>query len=771
LARKILLADDSVTAQNMGRKILADAGYDVLTVNNGSAALKKIAELKPDLIVLDVYMPGYSGLEVCQRLKDAGETAKIPILLTVGKLEPFKPEEAKRVRADGFIVKPFEASELLSALSKLEDKIVPTAEAARPGRFARVAAALDENSSKPKEASGWKSRLGFPKQDSKSKTAAEDAADQVADQANDSAIYNQVNRDLRTTIASKPAEKVHPGNSAGSSDDRVDLRVLATAGLPADVTTEEIAALATAAAQMKSKVAEATVAEAREVKIPEVKIQEAKMVEANAASQPVALQSEPTAEAKSESRDEKPATLAPEAVASVASPAPEPANQIASEPIPPATAESSSTDSDEPVTMAVATVSAPCASASRWTAVSIAPDPEESALTLEQEMQRAQAAVVDAPAPAATTAEISAPESATALPPADAAAEKVDLFSLTALAPDPSQSFTQAATEALSAAMEKLEAVASSHIESSHFESSHFESSHPESPQIESSHLDSQPASADVLPLLSELTTSPVAESNPVVETREETPAEVPVIEAQTVEANTEPVAAAENHPAAQAQDPQELESLEKEHQEQGQKEERHETVPAEVMSVAELSPALPELVAQQEPVAAQEQEYVAQGSAAQVSAAEAQPAVAAHAESHHDRSSPEAEIVATTAAAWASWRRIRESGDVKPAPPADSSLQVSSHLDASQPELTEMPVVHGNAHDKTHVTGQVTGEVTALDVAAMAVAVGAGNGASHTAAAADPATPEAIANIVDSILADMRPKILEEVSRKLRTN
>jgi len=54
LARKILLADDSVTAQNMGRKILTDAGYEVITVNNGSAALKKIIEHKPDLIVLDV---------------------------------------------------------------------------------------------------------------------------------------------------------------------------------------------------------------------------------------------------------------------------------------------------------------------------------------------------------------------------------------------------------------------------------------------------------------------------------------------------------------------------------------------------------------------------------------------------------------------------------------------------------------------------------------------------------------------------------------------
>src|SRR5947207_13232485 len=96
LARKILLADDSVTAQNMGRKILTEAGYEVITVNNGSAALKKIAEQKPDLIVLDVYMPGYGGLEVCQRIKDTKETARIPVLLTVGNLEPFKADEASR---------------------------------------------------------------------------------------------------------------------------------------------------------------------------------------------------------------------------------------------------------------------------------------------------------------------------------------------------------------------------------------------------------------------------------------------------------------------------------------------------------------------------------------------------------------------------------------------------------------------------------------------------------------------------------------------------
>ncbi|MFZ0957756.1 MAG: response regulator, partial [Candidatus Sulfotelmatobacter sp.] len=233
MARKILLADDSVTAQNMGRKILADAGYEVITVNNGSAALKKIAETKPDLIVLDVYMPGYSGLEVCQRLKEVKETARIPVLLTVGKLEPFKPEEAKRVRAEGYIVKPFEASELLSALSKLEDRVVPRAETAKPGRFARAIAAVEEGrGDETAEANdsaddGWKSRIGFPSK--KKKKQQEDQ--------NESEIYNPVNRDLRTVVERPAVREMAP-----RAEGRLDVAALAAAaGLPKDVTPEELA--------------------------------------------------------------------------------------------------------------------------------------------------------------------------------------------------------------------------------------------------------------------------------------------------------------------------------------------------------------------------------------------------------------------------------------------------------------------------------------------------------------------------------------------------
>jgi CheY-like chemotaxis protein len=221
LARKILLADDSVTAQNMGRKILADAGYDVSTVNNGSAALKRIAEIKPDLIVLDVYMPGYSGLEVCQRLKDAEETAHIPVLLTVGKLEPFKPEEARRVRADAHIVKPFEASELLTAITRLEDRMVPqNSEGGRKW----------ETSSDPDN--GWKSRLGFPSK--KKKEEKEEPEDLAVGSFRDFRKGKN-----KTGTGAFPGKSTPAGQEPGLVPD-----------IPRDITPEELDALSALAAKL-----------------------------------------------------------------------------------------------------------------------------------------------------------------------------------------------------------------------------------------------------------------------------------------------------------------------------------------------------------------------------------------------------------------------------------------------------------------------------------------------------------------------------------------
>jgi CheY-like chemotaxis protein len=400
LARKILLADDSVTAQNMGRKILADAGYEIIAVNNGSAALKKIAETKPDLVILDVYMPGYSGLEVCQRMKESPETARIPVLLTVGKLEPFKPEEAQRVRAEGYIVKPFEASELLSALSKLEDKVVPRSEGSRPGRFARAIAAVEDAGRG--EDNGWKNRIAFPheKSEDEQKSAEENSGDQ-------SDGYNPVNRDLRTVV-----------------ETRQEL---------AEEKREQVRQEEAKQAQSKQSQEEAQRQEARredakleETKLEEAKLEEIKREQARREEDERQHASEASAQASVDisalaasgaTSSALPTDVTEEEVAAITAAAAQ--MQMASaatqeeakvDAKTEATTRSEESPRDIPVTIAANadSVAGSGSGTPRWTAVAVTLEGEEASVSLDQEMQKAyasaQAAVIEAapPEPAAS---------------------------------------------------------------------------------------------------------------------------------------------------------------------------------------------------------------------------------------------------------------------------------------------------------------------------------------------------------------------------------
>ncbi|HZQ70280.1 MAG TPA: response regulator [Terriglobales bacterium] len=392
MARRVLLADDSVTAQNMGRRILIDAGYEVITVNNGSAALKKIAENKPDLIIVDVYMPGYGGLEVCSRVKETKETSRIPVLLTVGKLEPFKPEEARKARADAFIVKPFEASELLTALTKLEDKIVPGPEPYKPGRFAKALASVEGSADKAESfgdvESGWKNRLTIPPPHMKPAAHAEPEPEAVKPAA--------ASVELGREEDFKPAEP------------RGFERPL-PAGLPQDIRPEEIAAIAAAAAALrgdlkpeeKPAVSEVSVEEPQQAESPappeaiaetQPQCEETAGVEAVAAEvpreeEPVA-QGEVVAEAKPSEQPEAEKVTGHDAEVLAALASLTPANGDYS----------SETREEEPVTVAVgaAVPELEAVGASytgpRWIAEAISVPIEEATRPLEQEMYKAFAA-------------------------------------------------------------------------------------------------------------------------------------------------------------------------------------------------------------------------------------------------------------------------------------------------------------------------------------------------------------------------------------------
>ncbi len=664
MARKILLADDSVTAQNMGRKILADAGYEVTAVNNGSAALKKILELKPDLVILDVYMPGYSGLEVCQRLKESQETARIPVLLSVGKLEPFKPEESQRVRADGFIVKPFEASELLSALSKLEDKVVPRAEPSKPGRFARAMAAAEEadrggRNTTGSEDNGWKSRIAFPKQ--KSETEIEE---KVADE---SPIYNQVNRDLRTVVDKPTAERETPRQPvAVAPEATVDVAALVPPSLPNDVTPEEVAAIAAAVAQMQMAAAAGLDVEkpgseikALESLIPETKISETKPetkdeTDSEPAPVPVEASIEPAKALEAEARNDTGTTAAEAAPGTFAE-----------------------RESDVPVTMAatVESVATASARASCWTAVPVALDSEDAAISLEQEMQRGYAAV------------------------AIAEAEPVGFASMPEAQAAPSEN-SAARTEAI---VEVSAATISNPEPESVRGSAPAMKAEPDAVSI--------PAEQSETPSPSPVGTTPVSLPEPASTLSE------PTAVAETIPAEVAPVQAeTEKSPVVEFSQP---------HLE-----------PAPVSEIPSVAQVADSVVAQAQPSAE-----------ANAPTAEAAASVAATPITHDEEAAQEpqfdSETVKSTAAAWASWRQIRDSGEAKAEVPADAK---PGELVVPEPAPLAVPA----------------------ESAAMAVAAGAEQILREASAAASEDKPSDVASIVDSVLADLRPKLMAEISRKI---
>lgn len=116
---RILLADDSPHAQRMGERILADEGYEVVTVSDGDSALVRLEDVDPDLVVADLVMPKRTGYEVCQYVKISPRHRHTKVILTAGVQDAVDEAEVKRVGADGFLRKPFEASVLLAAVKPL----------------------------------------------------------------------------------------------------------------------------------------------------------------------------------------------------------------------------------------------------------------------------------------------------------------------------------------------------------------------------------------------------------------------------------------------------------------------------------------------------------------------------------------------------------------------------------------------------------------------------------------------------------------------------
>ncbi|HZH77296.1 MAG TPA: response regulator [Archangium sp.] len=116
--KKILLVDDSRTVLLMHQLLLADRGYELLTARDGEEALEKALAARPDLIFLDVIMPGMDGFETCQALRAHETTRDIPIIMVTTSGEPQNIQRGFDSGCTDYITKPFNDNELLDKLER-----------------------------------------------------------------------------------------------------------------------------------------------------------------------------------------------------------------------------------------------------------------------------------------------------------------------------------------------------------------------------------------------------------------------------------------------------------------------------------------------------------------------------------------------------------------------------------------------------------------------------------------------------------------------------
>ena len=117
MGHKLLLADDSITIQKVVELVLAGEGFDIRAANNGDEALSVLPSFHPDLELADIAMPVMNGYQLCEKIKKNPATKNIPVIMLSGAFEPIDEELARKVGADGYIVKPFESQELISKVN------------------------------------------------------------------------------------------------------------------------------------------------------------------------------------------------------------------------------------------------------------------------------------------------------------------------------------------------------------------------------------------------------------------------------------------------------------------------------------------------------------------------------------------------------------------------------------------------------------------------------------------------------------------------------
>lgn len=123
MPEKILVVDDEADLRNLTKMMLEGAGYEVAQASNGDEALAMVARETPDLVLLDVVMPGKSGFEVCKTIKTEEKTRNIPVIIftVLGREVDFRM--SMESGADEFLSKPMRPEDMSNLVKEIRTQI------------------------------------------------------------------------------------------------------------------------------------------------------------------------------------------------------------------------------------------------------------------------------------------------------------------------------------------------------------------------------------------------------------------------------------------------------------------------------------------------------------------------------------------------------------------------------------------------------------------------------------------------------------------------
>lgn len=116
--KTILIVDDNDDIVTTYGVVLERMGYRVAVAYDGNQCIEKIKEEKPDLVLLDVFLPGLSGSEVCKMIKEASQTKDIPVVAITASMSTDTKKRMTEVGADGFLLKPIDVTDLSSVIKE-----------------------------------------------------------------------------------------------------------------------------------------------------------------------------------------------------------------------------------------------------------------------------------------------------------------------------------------------------------------------------------------------------------------------------------------------------------------------------------------------------------------------------------------------------------------------------------------------------------------------------------------------------------------------------